>query len=46
MGNLVRLWDKFLTWLWWPAVKETIEGKKKRGEPSNQRNRYGADLAS
>jgi len=28
MNKLTRLWDKFLTWLWWPAVKEAIEDKK------------------
>lgn len=28
--KLARFWDKFLEWLWWPAVEEVIEAKKKK----------------
>ena len=30
MNKLTRLWDKFLTRLWWPALKEAIENKKNK----------------
>ncbi len=32
MDYLVRrLWDKFLTWLWWPGAKAALDEAKKRG---------------
>ncbi|MBA7481172.1 hypothetical protein ES707_16642 [subsurface metagenome] len=39
LDKLTRLWNKFLTWLWWPATKEAIEDKKtkKGSEDSNPR---------
>jgi|GEM_PF-6260228 len=29
MGKLVRLWDKFLTWLWWDRRKWDKEQRKR-----------------
>jgi len=26
-----RLWNKFLTWLWWPGAKAALDEAKKRG---------------
>ncbi len=30
MNKLTRLWDKFLTWFWWSAVKDELKVRKKR----------------
>ena len=42
MNKLARLWDKFLTWLWWPAVKEAIEDFRINSVP-RQNTRKGND---
>jgi len=42
MNKLTRLWDKFLTWLWWPALKEAIENKKRGRAMNNEQSVYEA----